>query len=118
MTITFKPIQQEYLAAVKTLNSVIFPVKYHVGCGQLGSLAHTPHKLAWVATCAASPAQLLQTTAARLKQLLLCRLQDRTYQDALACGPVSQLGNWVLGSSCSTAVTTSVKHACVPAGQQ
>jgi hypothetical protein len=63
MTITFKPIQQEYLAAVKTLNSVVFPVKYHVGCGQLGSLAHTPHRMAWVATCAASPAQLLQTSS-------------------------------------------------------
>ncbi|WIA28616.1 hypothetical protein OEZ86_011155 [Tetradesmus obliquus] len=45
MTITYKPIAQEYLSAVKTLNSVIFPVKYH----------------------------------------------DRVYQDALACGPVSQL---------------------------
>ncbi|KAF6264442.1 acyl-CoA N-acyltransferase [Scenedesmus sp. NREL 46B-D3] len=45
MTITIKPIAQGYLAAVRTLNSVIFPVKYH----------------------------------------------DRVYQDALACGPVSQL---------------------------
>lgn len=28
--VTYKAISQDYLAALKTLNSVIFPVKYHV----------------------------------------------------------------------------------------
>jgi hypothetical protein len=59
---------------------------------EVASLIHTPHKMACLATCTAYPAQLLHASAASLKQLLLCCMQDRTYQDALACGPVSQLG--------------------------
>lgn len=99
MTITYKPIAQEYLSAVKTLNSVIFPVKYHVSfpanltpsllprnmCTGQAVHLHTAHAAAAVASTARCNKHSIFKSSSDY-------LQDRVYQDALACGPVSQLG--------------------------
>lgn len=75
-TVQLQPLSPEHLQAVKTLNSVLFPVKYHVRhlcCPLVPSAANHAGALLTEMPCCAA-------------------VQDRVYEDALACGPVSQLG--------------------------
>jgi hypothetical protein len=71
VTVHLQPLSPEHLKAVKTLNNVLFPIKYHVSArGNSQWCAHYKN------ICSAS----------------LSSVQERVYEDALACGPVSQLG--------------------------
>jgi hypothetical protein len=76
-TVTFQPLGPEHLKAVKTLNNVLFPIKYHV------SACVHPNSVV--------PAMYHHQNIRHTKPRCLF-VQDRVYEDAVACGPVSQLG--------------------------
>lgn len=78
-----RPLSQEYLSRLKLLNSVIFPVKYHVRT-MYGDMIVA-------AASSAVRARGAQRPDPRPHGHPLPP-QDTSYQQALACGAVSQLG--------------------------
>jgi len=87
-TVQLQPLSPEHLQAVKTLNSVLFPIKYHVRLTDQYYAAQqcTVHS----AQCCCC--QVGHSSAPPLTTTTHNNMQDRVYQDALACGPVSLVG--------------------------
>lgn len=89
----FKLLTPERLQSLRTLNSVLFPVKFHVRAA--------------VRMCAAAA-----TACVNAKPL---RVQDQVYKDAIMCGGVTQLGeasqsHHMMGSAAALCTTCLWQH--------